>query len=311
MSCNGDVAEPVKREENKVSSLVKKFKQIKDVITVEPLIGLYQFAIFISRPALENLELEKACRVNLNYNDTVCDSILSGHHKNYSIENNNIQIIISKMHSWQQPITSFFPLLLILFLGSYSDRHKWRKPFFIIPLIGDILGYLGNILSVTYMRTWPLEVQGVFQKIVPSIFGTQPMVVMSTTAYIADVSTKEDRTLRIGLATLVINLTIPVAQAISGILFNKIGYYGVLSISSIILAIAFVYGVFCVKETSCFKEKKKTCVISDVFNPSDALSTLGIVFKKTPNLTRLHLLLTMAILQRCASDGKKIFIYIL
>ncbi|CAG9860293.1 unnamed protein product [Phyllotreta striolata] len=300
----------VKKEESKVTNFVKKCNKIRKVITVEPLIGLYQFAIYISKPALENLELEKACRVNFKYNDTVCDAILSGNHGNYSQQNDNMQIIISKMHAWQQPIQSFFPLILILFLGSYSDRHKWRKPFFIFPLVGDILGYLGSILSVANMRVWSLEVQGFLNKIVPSIFGTQPMIVMATTSYIADVSTREDRTLRIGLATLVINVTIPVAQAISGILFKKMGYFGVLSLSCVILLTAFVYGVFWITETSSFKEKRRTCRISDVCNPKDALSTLAIVFKKDPFMGRLHLLLVLAVLQRSASDGEENMTYL-
>ncbi|XP_050502703.1 uncharacterized protein LOC126881986 isoform X2 [Diabrotica virgifera virgifera] len=181
--------ETAKQKDKTVYSTIirHKINKLRDVITIEPLAGFYQLGIVLSKPAFSNLEFEKACRVNLGYNDTVCNAVLAGNHRNFSAENKNIQIIISKMHSWQQPVQSIIPLLLILFMGSFSDRHKWRKPFFILPIIGDILGGLGGILCVVNMKTWPLEVQGVLEKIVPSLFGSQNLLIMATTAYIADV----------------------------------------------------------------------------------------------------------------------------
>ncbi|XP_050502705.1 uncharacterized protein LOC126881986 isoform X4 [Diabrotica virgifera virgifera] len=180
--------ETAKQKDKTVYSTIirHKINKLRDVITIEPLAGFYQLGIVLSKPAFSNLEFEKACRVNLGYNDTVCNAVLAGNHRNFSAENKNIQIIISKMHSWQQPVQSIIPLLLILFMGSFSDRHKWRKPFFILPIIGDILGGLGGILCVVNMKTWPLEVQGVLEKIVPSLFGSQNLLIMATTAYIAD-----------------------------------------------------------------------------------------------------------------------------
>lgn len=38
-------------------------KRLKEIITVEPLLACYQMALFISKPALDNLEFEKACRL--------------------------------------------------------------------------------------------------------------------------------------------------------------------------------------------------------------------------------------------------------
>nr|XP_023012216.1 uncharacterized protein LOC111502375 isoform X2 [Leptinotarsa decemlineata] len=135
-------------------SLKQKLVTIKKAVTVEPVVGFYYMAVYLCKPALANLEIEKACRVNLQYNDSICDTIVEGQHKNYSAFNHEIQVTISEMHSWQQPVQSFMPLILILFLGSYSDRHKWRKPFIILPIVGEVLGET-NLLY--------LYVQNVFQ----------------------------------------------------------------------------------------------------------------------------------------------------
>ncbi|CAH1100539.1 unnamed protein product [Psylliodes chrysocephalus] len=292
------------------NNLRKTLKKVAEILTVEPLVGIYQLAICLSKPALDNLELEKACRVNLRYNDTVCNAILTGHHRRYSEENNNIQVIIGKMHSWQQPVQSFMPLLLILFLGSYSDRHKLRKPFFIIPIIGDLLGNIGCIFCVLNMTSWPIEVQGVFQKIVPSFFGTQSLLTMSTTAYVADISSVESRTFRIGLTTLVISVVVPVANAISGILFLQIGYHGVLCLSSMMLVSALMYGMLWVKESTNPQKNKKINLFADVLSPKHALDTFKIIFKKTQELKNMRFLLLLVILHRSAFDGETNVLYL-
>ncbi|CAG9854608.1 unnamed protein product [Phyllotreta striolata] len=288
---------------------MKTIKKIRETLTVEPLVGVYQFAISLSKPALDNLELEKTCRVNLGYNDTICNAILAGDHRRYSDENNNIQVTISKLHSWQQPIQSFMPLVLILFLGSYSDRHKLRKPFFVIPLMGDLLGNVGCVLCAWNMRSWPVEVQGVFQKIVPSLFGTQSLLTVATTAYVADISSVESRTFRIGLTTLVISLVAPVSNAISGVLFVRMGYQGVLVLSSGMLVSAIVYGIVWIEETQGDGEGRKLGLCADVFSPKHALDTFHVAYK-TSERRRVLLLLVMVVLHRSAFDGETSVLYL-
>lgn len=299
-------------EENSVTvtggklNLIEKIRYLKKTITLEPMLFFYQMALCLSKPALDNLELEKACRVVLNYSDVICDSILEGNHGNYTSENDGIQVVISTMHSWQQPMQSVMPLVLSLFLGSFSDRYKLRKPFFLVPIIGEMCGNIGCLFCVLYMKLWSLNVQGVFQRVVPSLFGGQSMLIMATTAYVADNSSIEMRTLRLGIVQLVISITSPVVNSFSGILFLQIGYSRILNISILLLMAAFFYGLFFVKEYKTQCDEPLTKMLLNIFDINYPLATIKVMFKKGNEVSRRHLLMIIAVivLQRAAYEGK-------
>lgn len=85
----------------------EKLEHIKNVITVEPVIGLYVFAATICGPALNNLEFEKSCKANLNISDAVCDAILVASDENftYTDELNKMQVHLGKRffsRAWKQ-----------------------------------------------------------------------------------------------------------------------------------------------------------------------------------------------------------------
>ncbi|KAL1512829.1 hypothetical protein ABEB36_002351 [Hypothenemus hampei] len=284
--------------------------KLKAIITVEPLIACYQMALFLSKPALDNLEFEKTCRVNLKYNTTICDAILTGNHTGYKAENEEVQKIISTMHSWQQPVQSFTPLILILFLGSFSDRYKWRKPFLLMPIVGELFGIIGCILCVIFMQVLPLEAQGVSQKIIPSFFGGQTMLVMSTTAYIADVSSIKMRTLRLGVVQMVISVVLPSVQAFSGIFFVKTGYLTVLFASMFLYVAALFYGFFWIKEVQ--HDAMKKCFLVDVFDPKHAKETFSLLVQKNEKNDQLliWILVLISFLHRSAFDGETNVLYL-
>ncbi|KAJ8960240.1 hypothetical protein NQ318_003965 [Aromia moschata] len=308
---NKDENEDKRNNETLKNAINKKLLYIKQIVTVEPLIALYQMAQFLSKPALDNLEFEKSCRVNLRYNDTICEAILTGHHQNFSSQNGQIQVIISDMHSWQQPVQSFMPLVLVLFLGSFSDRHKWRKPFLLLPVLGELFGILGCMLCAVFMRSWPLEAQGVSQKVIPSLFGGQIMLVMASTAYIADVSSVKMRTLRLGIVQIVLSVCSPLVYLFNGTLFVRIGYLGVLSMSAAMYAASLAYGSVWIREPRVKERFNKDCVLADVFDPTHAIDTFKLVFKESGNnKAYFRTVIAMIFVYRGAFEGETNVLYL-
>lgn len=216
----------------KEMSTREKLRYVRELITVEPLLACYICAAIIIIPSLQDLELEKACRVNRGFGDEICVPILQGEHENLTEENTLVQTTVVDMHSWQNPLQQVMPLILILFLGSYSDRHKIRKPFLILPLLGELFSVVSCVLCVVFMNSWPLEVLGVSQGVIPSFFGGYTMMNMAAFSYIADVSSVEMRTLRIGVVQLVLNVIAPIVQPLSGVLYAALGYIGVLIVGT-------------------------------------------------------------------------------
>lgn len=263
-------------------TIIEKVKYVKDLITVEPVLACYLAAAVLAGPPMQQLELEKACRANIGYNDSICDAILGGNQQNYTSENEAVQTVLTNMHSWQSPFNQIMPLILILFLGSYSDRHKIRKPFLLIPIFGEFFAIIGCILCVVFMKQWPVEVLGFCQTILPSFFGSYIMVVMAAYSYIADVSTIENRTLRIAIVQTVLNVIPIVINPISAVVYYQIGYIGVLIVIGVLFAMAIVYGIFCMKEAQKPVFVNKKSFLADIFDPRHAIDTFNLLLKKTP-----------------------------
>ncbi|KAF2880695.1 hypothetical protein ILUMI_25485 [Ignelater luminosus] len=287
---------------------------VKEVITVEPLVTCYIMSSILCSQALTNLEYEKACKANLNYSDTVCDAIISGTSENYTSELVEVQTKVTELHSWLQIVQNVIPIILVLFLGSYSDRHKLRKPFLIMPFFGELGAVVGCILCVIFMREWPVEVQGFMQVVVPSFLGGPTMILMAVFAYIADVSSLEMRTLRIGIVQIVLNITTPIIQSFSGILYDQIGYIWILLIAGVFYLTGILYGLFYIKEPKqpVDVENKKN-MIKDIFDPRHALETLKVVTKTSQGNQRLNIILIMIILfifsGVTGAEGSVFFLY--
>lgn len=296
----------------KLMTFKQKLSYIRDVITVEPIIACYVISSVLCAPALNQLELEKACKSNCGYNDTICDTIVQATGE-FANETKTVQRVIADMHSWQGPLQSFTPLILVLFLGSYSDRHQLRKPFMLIPIFGEFFAVAGCILCVIFMKEWPLEVQGFAQTVVPSFLGGQTMIVMAIFSYIADISTIEMRTLRVGIVQIVLNVCFPAAQSFSGVLFVALGYIPMLCIAGGIYLIGLLYGIFRIKEKRAEVKTEKKSLLKDIFNWELIVDTFKILFQKKSGNKRLFIWFIMLVLFVSAGvsigEASLIFLY--
>lgn len=279
-----------------IKELKNLFTTVKNTITLEPLIGCYIIASGFARPAFENLELEKSCRVNLKFNDTICRRILSGDHANLTQENQQILVEISRIRSWQTPIHHIFPLIIVLFLGSFTDRHKCRKPFLLIPFVGEVISLMGSMLCVVFMEQWSLEILGLYQKIIPSFFGGQSMMIITSYTYLTDVTAKEKRTFHIGLIQIVLSVTGLIVQLISSAVFLKFGYILMMSISVIMAVIGFFYGLIYIQDKTDKTESFFRNILVDFFNPNHVIDTFKLFVIKKENNSRKGLFMAILII---------------
>lgn len=104
------------------SAVSQRMRSLRDNITVEPLLAFYIVPCVFVGLAVQNLNLEKACRVNLGYAPHVCDALTQRNTANYSVEEQEVQRLVAGMTSWKTILQSGLPGLMILFWGSWSDR---------------------------------------------------------------------------------------------------------------------------------------------------------------------------------------------
>ncbi|KAH8356573.1 hypothetical protein KR200_006576 [Drosophila serrata] len=274
----------------------EKIRLVANNITVEPILAAYIMPSVLSNLATQNLNLEKACRVNMAYGDEVCDALTRRQTANYTLEEETIQQMVARMAAWKTVIQSLFPCLLILFWGSWSDRHRRRKPCILIPVVGEFLGVVGLMLCV-YFEQAPMEAAALTEAIFPSLSGGWFTMLMGVFSYIADITTEEERTLRIGILNVCFSVGVPIGMAFSGVLLKQIGFYGVFSISAAFYVIAFVYGFFFLDEPVARPEKtpEQKSLLADFFDKEHVVQTFRVAFQRGENQRRKRVILLMIV----------------
>ncbi|XP_075971078.1 proton-coupled folate transporter-like [Anticarsia gemmatalis] len=290
------------KKELKKKTFKEKIDSIRENITVEPVLACYVVPGVLSRLATQNLNLDKACRVNMQYGDKVCDALIAREGDKYMKEELAIQALIAGMESWKNVLLTAIPSFLILFLGAWSDRTGKRKICILLPIIGELLMCLSNIVNAYYFYELPVQVTMFFEALFPAITGGWITTYMGAFAYISDVSSQESRTYRVGVANLCLTAGGPVGSVLSGILLKKVGYYGVFSLSSLLYLFSILYGFLCIKDPERVVTEKNVknessgvwSFLISFFDVKHVKDTVNVVFKKGPNHRRTKSILILA-----------------
>lgn len=293
--------------------VMAKIKLVYDNMTVEPMLAWYIIGSCVASLATQNLNLEKACRVNLKYNETVCDALERRETENFKTEEETVQQLVASMAIWTTLVQSAIPAFLILFLGSWSDRKGRRKPCMLLPIVGEFITSLALIVCTFYFYELPMEVAGISGAIFPALTGGWMTMFMAVFSYMGDISSLETRTLRIGIVNVGSSISVPIGMAASGVLYKQIGYYGVFSLSACIYVLSFFYGYYKIPESGVVKridvsdDKKKIeagettqssgcwSVVKDFFHLQHIKETMTIAFKTGANNRRTRVMLIMIV----------------
>ncbi|KAI4466973.1 MFS transporter [Holotrichia oblita] len=298
---------PIKTHEEP-TTFYQKTKWIFTNITVEPIMVCYVLPSVMASLAVQNLSLEKACRVNLGFSNETCDAMTIRNASAYNIsEEEAIQKMVATMNAYKNIIQSLLPTLLLMFLGSWSDRHCRRKPCILLPLFGEIASCTGFILCTYFFYQLPMEFNMMAEAVPPALTGGWFCMFMGVFSYISGISSVDTRTLRIGAVNMFSNVSISIGIALSGILYRKIGYYGVFSLGLAMYTSGVIYGLIKVKEVpktvnvedgvDTIQEKivetKKKNFLVDFFDPQHIKETFKVAFKQGKRNRRKRICIIM------------------
>lgn len=97
----------------------------------------------------------------------------------------------------------------------------------------------------------------------------------------------------------------PIGAALSGVLFQQLGFYGVYYISTALYVIAFVYGLVCIKENpgppdanrpSAQIPKSRVRQVIDFFNMNHIKEAFRVTFKNGSRQRRIQLVMLIFII---------------
>lgn len=168
------------------------WRRIVAYISVEPFVLAWILPSCILIVAMENLNLEKACRVNLGLSHNICENMINKTISDIDCANVDIatnetfadplkqlgvdvcraetesQKLLSVVFGLRAPIAAIFPLIIVLFAGGWSDKKGIRKPLVLFPILGELIGAIILLLSSIFMDEIPMEVPAFAERVVPS-----------------------------------------------------------------------------------------------------------------------------------------------
>ncbi|XP_052751736.1 solute carrier family 46 member 3-like isoform X2 [Galleria mellonella] len=274
-------------------------------ITVEPSVVLFVIPYILMTLTSQNLGLEKACRVNLNFGDEICTAL-----KQQTVESQNsyekeVQKLVTSAYAWKTYITATLPCLLGIFVGSFSDRTGHRKCFLLMPIVGQILASISSVLNVYFLDKTNLETYVLTEAVIEALSGGMSVFFITIFAYISAITTNETRTFRMGMVNFALTAGAPVGMALNGVVLKYLGYYGVYALVGGLNLLNLLYNMFVLKDPKRSTEQKKHdhqgvgYFLRTFFDSSNIKETIRVVFEKGPNKRRLRvcaLLIVVSIL---------------
>lgn len=174
---------------------------------------LYMMAFMLTTVVEQVFFVYKACRVDHGYDEDICRNI----EKHINIKK-EVQKTVSLFHQWDSIAGHIIPIFLALFLGAWSDKRGRKLPL-IIGLFGKLYYSLMIIVNAN-QPTWPLNYV-VYTATIPAAFsGADVAIFASCFAYISDVSSVKNRTLRITILDAAYLFTMPTGVAIGAQLYK-------------------------------------------------------------------------------------------
>lgn len=271
--------------------IFEKCKHLLLNITIEPVITMYVVLSNAIGIVSVQFKLEKSCLVNHHYSETDCEDILAGRNTNATLVN-SMHKTVSQVSSWVDPIQNILLLILLLFIGSWSDRNSRRKPCFILPLSGECASMIGLLICTYFFMSLPVEINSLIQGILPSITGGIMCIEIAIFSYIADITTEDERTFRISVIATLMSIVQPIGAYLSAIIYNNGKYFGTFGICGVLYFVTTLYGMFALKEPRTPKPMPKN-FCKDFFDFTHIVDTVKIVFKKREGNTRLKIILVV------------------
>lgn len=167
------------------------YKSILDNVTVEPMLFPYLIASILVLLANQNLNIQKACRVDLSLSVDVCAELENkGQNSTASTDSEiTVQKLVANMLIWQTIVQSTVPAVFVLFLGSWSDRNRLRRPCMLLPIYGEMVRNAGLLVCVYYFDQIPMAATGLWQALPVAVTGYWTVMFMAVFSYIGDIST--------------------------------------------------------------------------------------------------------------------------
>ncbi|XP_043650265.1 proton-coupled folate transporter [Drosophila teissieri] len=314
-SASGPVRE--QRDEGAGRTVCQWAWHVVKSISVEPTMFLYMFAFMITSVVEQNFFLYKSCRVNRNFTEEICRNLNKPENEKFRKE---AMLTNAWFLQWENISAHVFPIILALFLGSFSDRRGRKLPL-LMGLVGKFV-YSTMIVVNARMPTWPVQ-NIIYSATLPSaLTGADVAIFASCFAYISDISTLEQRTIRVTILDVIYLSAMPLGVALGSHLFYNVfnqSYADMFTVNASLLALAIIYTLCALKWQTTPRQRSLRelgyCGFwGDFFDKQHVKDSLAVLVKPRKGHRRsflVILLVSMALYTFQRDEGQYLYMYTL
>ena len=269
-------------------------------ITVEPVEFFYVLMFTTSNVVRDNLFLDKVCLLDFNYTSEACYNLTHGLKVDKNISD-NVQDQATSMEVIDGILMALPAVIFSLFVGAWSDANG-RRAVLIIPFLGNILSFIVYIVSYhwfTQIPPWHL-----LWGSVAGLTGGYVCLNIGLYGYVSDVTTAENRTMRLSILNGVFSAGYVIGTTLGGKLYTAYGnYYLNFGISIGFGIIGLLYATFIIKESVLPNPTSQKTRFFDIKNVTESLK---VALKSRPHHGRVHvilLILNFAVFMFCLNTS--------
>lgn len=227
------------------------FQQIKKTVTVEPFVFLCMKAFYLQLVSLPQIILDNVCLKK--HNATKCHAMFNGMYKP------DFDVVQQESTLWLGGYLVVTTLIIVMFLpaiGAISDKLGRYRAMLLSPIgqFVQTLAFLGILANGLNFPTWLLLLAGPITAVVGDVSG----LFVLAGSYISELTTVEQRTMRLTIleaSQLIGGLS---ASVCSGLIIEKFGYKAIFIANLILLSIALAYLVVYVKPVDSVKQRNES-----------------------------------------------------
>lgn len=228
---------------------MKIIPKILSYITVEPSFLFYYSTFILLEFINTNLFIQKPCRHNITSEpdlETKCDDEKAG------------ITFVSNLNAYVRIFVILF-MLIYAVIGSYwsDESGRNRRPLLYLPIVGQILQSINGMVQSYYWQLPAISAASV-DFLLQCVSGGNAVMVIISHVYICDVSSKQDRTMRMGILFALRTISISIGSGSSGYLLHAVGFFYSYMICLLMTVVSLVFGVLLIKDTSIQCENKIT-----------------------------------------------------
>lgn len=251
-------------EDHRPKTCSPTYAKIIKNITVEPTILLHMVTILIVNETSQNLGSQKACRVSLNFTEEVCRSLKL---QTMNIDNKYeiiMQEFLATLLLRKTYISTAIQCLIVLIAGSYTDITGRRKLFTLIPIVGQILICISNMINVYYFKELSVEFLVYSETLLEAFSGGWCLMSFACYSYISFVTAEDKRTFRMGMINVALSIGLLIGTGLRDYIIKNYGYFGGYGVAFAIGSINMMYNIIWLKEPERgFEQRKVRLIIVD------------------------------------------------